>query len=299
MSFIVWLLILFLLVHSLFVNYIIIDHIPWCTSNSDDNIFGDTLPDGQFQDEEIGMQLVVETSIANYNAILASNNVADDNIKASMGRKHVPRYICDESDLQPLAGMALDIHRQLAQSNFVALMLHKIKTDETDGQIGRMQTSPFYNTFEDAKLAGMSRVVTSWTIKTDIGGAGASLELDIDSYTSGTSPMLLLALTTSVILGYWSWTRGFWTSKKKDQQLSPRRRWESRNRGKYSRIESARDDSIHDEDDSSTAALGDGNTQFKIGSSRGELELPPAPKNYDYSIGSIGSLSAFLARAHG
>jgi len=263
---------------------------------SDDNIFGDT-PDDESQDEVLGMQLVVETSIANYNAILASNEVVDETNGRVDHRARGPKYICDESEMQPLAAIATDIHRQLAQQNFVPMMLEVLKQDERDEQLDRAHVSPFHYTFEDGGFLQQSKVVTSWTIKTDIGGIESELDSDDMKYTSGTSPMLLLTLTATALVGYLCTTKRKATSGNgtKANRNAFQRRSDLRTRGKYSRMVLARDDvSTIAGDDNSIMAVGDDDT-LKNDQPPLEKELP---KKYDYSIGSIGSLSTFLARAH-
>ncbi len=263
---------------------------------SDDNIFGDT-PDDESQDEVLGMQLVVETSIANYNAILASNEVVDETNARVDRRVRGPKYICDESEMQPLAAVATDIHRQLAQQNFVPMMLEIIKKDERDEQMDRAHVSPFYYTFEDVALLQQSKVVTSWTIKTDIGVIETEFDSDDITYTSGTSPMLLLTLSATALIGYLCTAKrktipGGGTKANRDEF---QRRSDLRARGNYSRMVLARDDfSTVAEDDTSVMAVGDDNT---LKNDQPPLEKE-VPKKYDYSIGSIGSLSTFLARAH-
>ncbi len=125
---------------------------PWRAK--DDSIVVTSTEEGE--NEELGMQLVVEISIFNYNA----------EIPPSTSGKGVPRAICHERDLQPLANVALNIHKTLAQSDFVKIVLEMMKSDES---IGEVQMSPFYHTFQKIQLVQESQVVTSWTIKTDVG----------------------------------------------------------------------------------------------------------------------------------
>jgi hypothetical protein len=138
-------------------DVVVLNVTPWMAS--DDTIFGAKSLEGE--DEELGMQIVVETSIFNNNAELPP----------SKRERDVPLATCHDSDLLPLASVALKINNKLAESNFVDIMVEKMKTDEA---LGEKQMSPFYFAFEDGNLAKESQVVTSWTIKTDI-GAGSSL----------------------------------------------------------------------------------------------------------------------------
>lgn len=156
---------------------------PWMAS--DDTIFGTKSLE---KDEELGMQIVVETSIVNHNAELPPSKRERDN----------PLATCHDSDLQPLASVALKIHKKLAESNFVELMIEWMKSDEA---LGERQVSPFYFAFEDDTLAEESQVVTSWTIKTDI-EAGSSI-IDMDPMSRIHVNVLYLAFFTIIALIYW------------------------------------------------------------------------------------------------
>lgn len=265
---------------------------PWRAS--DDAIFGEAELE---VDEELGMQLVVETSIFNYNAVLPS--AAIDMAQATsravqmntnqinfFGRsKYVSMSSCNEADLHHLANTARDINTALAQPNFVARIMERIKLDEASEQMVQSQSSPFFHTMEDSTLAHQSSVVTSWTIKTDI-GAGSSRGLDfIGSYSAGGSSVILLLLSTSVVIGYFVWSRrpGI---RRTSSQNSTIRNSTSRstkhraNRNKYSGIESNRpnNNNLLDDDADSILSLLDASSDCRsvstgVLTARGDVEL--------------------------
>lgn len=109
----------------------------------------------------MGMQLVVETSLFNFNAELPP-------IKGKGDSNNPPLATCHERDNQPLMKKAHLIHRKRKDARFVPSMLGHMQNDEDLGEKG---DSPFYYTYEDEELAKASHVVTSWTIMTDIGVA--------------------------------------------------------------------------------------------------------------------------------
>jgi len=247
---------------------------PWRAS--DDTIFGTNSLEGE--DDELGMQLVVETSIFNPLAELPPMKSGKD----------IPLATCHEKDLQPLARTAHGVHHSLAKRNFVDRLVEKMKEDEA---LGEKQVSPFYQTFENRKLAQDSQVVTSWTIKTDIGASSSR----IDFNSLGSLPMdILLLMLLVVITAYTCWSLRLWSPRKRDAEtapaeLSPRER--RRRRGKYSRVNAngdedtimaIADDVYHDDRSVITGMTGD--SEYSDVSRGGQ------------SSHSIGSLSTYLAR---
>lgn len=131
---------------------------PWRAS--DDTLFGEAAVEGE--DEELGMQFVVEASIFNFNAAVPQYEEREDVPLAAT---------CKDSDLQPLADTALQVHKELSRANFVMSLIEAMKKD-LNNQIGQgNHVSAFTSILEaDSNLAQQSKVVTSWTIKTDIKG---------------------------------------------------------------------------------------------------------------------------------
>merc|ERR1712194_403944 len=74
--------------------------------------------------------------------------------------------------------------------------------------------------FEDRKLAKKSQVVTSWTIKTDI-GVGSS-RLDFNAFTTDDfAGVLSLFAMLSVLIGYFCWSLRLWSMRKRRAGIPP------------------------------------------------------------------------------
>lgn len=263
-------------------DVIVLNASPWRAS--DDTVFGTSSLEGE--DEELGMQIVIEVSIFNPKAEMPP-------LKSG---KSIPLSTCHERDMQPLATMALNIHKKLAQPKFVDTMIEKMKRDEA---IGAKEMSPFYYTFQDRKLAQESQVVTSWTIKTDI-GAGSS-RIDFNAFASGILPMDLLLLTSLLaITAYTCWSLRLWSSLWKPDSTTSRDR-----RGKYSRVGadgnySGRDDdtamAIADDRSVMTGMTGGSTRSVMTGNSELSLASNRSGDGDGRSHASIGSLSVYLAK---
>ena len=256
-------------------DVVVLNAIPWRAS--DDTIFG--TPDGEEEDEELGMQLVVETSIFNPNAELPPTRSGQP----------VPLATCHERDLQPLANVALSIHRKLAQPNFIDLVVERMKND---GDLGQTTVSPFYYTFELDKKARKGQVVTSWTIKTDIGSGSARIDFNSDL------PMGVLMFSLLSITVYTIWSLRLCSSRKRTDEEGTEQRGQSRDsrrRGKYSRLGNRRRDddtamaiideerSFIDHDDRSVMTT---NTEYTMNSNASSRD----------SSHSLGSLSTYLEK---
>ena len=247
---------------------------PWKAS---DDSFGDELE----VDQELGMQLVLETSIFNYNAIVAAGVISSEptsrftqaastNINIFGRSKYAPVSSCSEADLHQLANAARNIHTALAQPNFIARVMDRIKLDEATEQM--QSSSPFYMTIQDVSLAQQSSVVTSWTIKTDI-GTGYSRGLDFIGSYSPRGGSVLLLLSSGVVLGYIIWTR---RNKLISNSLSSTRsastHRHSNRSARYSRLESnRRHQELDDDDAESILSLLSNTSDFK--STTGNVEL--------------------------
>ena len=257
-------------------DVVVLNASPWRAS--DDTIFGvSSLKDGR--DEELGMQLVVETSIFNMNAELPPSKV--------MGGKHLPLATCHERDVQPLANIAQNIHKKLAKPNFVDLVIEGMKNDDALGEKG---TSPFYYTFEDRKLARESQVVTSWTIKTDI-GAGSS-RIDFNAFANGDLPINLILLSTLCLAtAYMCWSLRLWSIRKKGASPSGQSSRELR-RGKYSRVDTKGNRHNPSADDDSMVAVAD--DEYR--DDRSAMSNISECTEGESTVRSIGSLSTYLAR---
>ena len=249
---------------------------PWRAS--DDTVFGTSELEGE--DKELGMQLVVETSIFNPNAELPPT---------TKGGKNVPLSTCHERDLQPLANIALNIHKKLAQADFIDLMVERMKNDEA---LGEKQVSPFYYTFEDRNLAKESQVVTSWTIKTDV-GVGTS-RIDFNAFTTFHPLDLVLLILFCAVTAYTCWNfrlcEGRMRRVEKNPPTTTRGR---RRRSKHSRKDRKRNYSGDDDDDDTVNAIANDNDEL----SQANTELTSISEETDSeSYASLGSLSTYLMK---
>ena len=158
---------------------------PWRTSD-DAMMFGESAV--KEDDEELGMQFVIEASIFNFNAVVPQYDE----------KKGIPiAATCRDSDLRPLADIALQVHKELSRANFIFTIVEALK-NEVNQQIGMSnQISAFHLLFEDGtNLAQMSKVITSWTIKTDIKGTPF---IDNDTNYERMVPFILLILLAGAI----------------------------------------------------------------------------------------------------
>jgi hypothetical protein len=263
---------------------VVLNTSPWRAS--DDTVFGTKSLEGE--DEELGMQLVVETSIFNYNAELPP----------SKHGREVPLATCHDSDLQPLANIALKIHKKLVEPNFVDLMVERMKNDEA---LGEKHMSPFYYTFEDRKLAKESHIVTSWTIKTDI-GAG-SPRIDSDSFGPLHMNLVFLTLLSGVI-AFACWIFRPWSIKRASAMTgtieltgtiakSAQPTYERR-RGNYSRV-NTNEFHLTDDGDSIMAIAHDYHDERSTMTGQTEYTISSDASGGE-SFRSIGSLSTYLTR---
>ncbi|KAL7549524.1 hypothetical protein ACHAWF_012786, partial [Thalassiosira exigua] len=261
-------------------DVVVLNASPWLAS--DDTIFGVSSLEGK-EDEELGIQLVVETSVFNHNAELPPMK----------GRKEIPLSTCHERDLQPLANTALNIHKKLAQPNFIDSVVERMKVDK---DLGEKQMSPFYYTFQDRKLAQESQVVTSWTIKTDVGVGTA--RIDLNAFSTGTLAMdLLLLMSLSVLVAYTCWSLRLWTFfRRKTNESNTAPTASSRRRTRSSRIkfrDSGRD--FVRDDDTAMAIDGD-ESVISANTELTQLTALTTVSERGESTASIGSLSTYLAK---
>mmetsp|Transcript_67852 Transcript_67852/g.100558 ORF Transcript_67852/g.100558 Transcript_67852/m.100558 type:complete len:848 (+) Transcript_67852:1612-4155(+) len=80
-----------------------------------------------------------------------------------------PLSTCEESDFYPLAKTALDVHAELGREYFLSDMISNMKKYEIL-EVAYSEKSPFSDILANNELARESQVITSWTIKTDVGG---------------------------------------------------------------------------------------------------------------------------------
>lgn len=240
---------------------------PWRAS--DDTMFGETAIEGE--DEELGMQFIVEASIFNFNAELSQLEE----------RNGVPlAATCRDSDLRPLADVALQVHKELGRANFAVSLVDAMKK-EVNQQIGLgNHVSAFTYIFEDgANLAQKSKVVTSWTIKTDIKGT-TPITGNKRSFDGMFRFVLLIILAGAISVYTLRKRRDSGKEKKQDSKRkssgSRRRKVTRRNRRVVNADPSMNDDDLED-----------------LISRNGNKERQKHP---GLDEASIGSLSTYLAR---
>jgi hypothetical protein len=274
-------------------DIVVLSASPWRAS--DDTVFGTKNLENDEDDEELGMQLVVETSIFNYYT----------EIPKFKRHRDVPLVTCRDSDVRPLAIVALNMHKKLAEPNFVDLMVEHMKLDES---LGEKQMSPFYYTFEDRKLAQESHVVTSWTIKSDVGTRSSTI--DLDAFGSVRLNVLFLTLLC-LMIAFTCWRLRLWSVRKTyastmsvsaaaDNHVVN----EHRRRGKYSRVKTTDNDFRHQQrrkivDSDSmmgVASVSNDDVQTILTGVTGYSSSSDTAPEDSESFRSIGSLSTYLAR---
>lgn len=217
---------------------------------------------------------VVEASIFNFNAELP--RVEE--------RKGVPlTATCRDSDLRPLAETALRVHKELGRSNFAVSLVEAMKKEVNDliGQDDHV--SAFTYILEDgADFAQQSKVVTSWTIKTDIKGTSfASNARNVDEIFR----FVLLFMFAGAISLYTALrTRRNPRVKEEIQDARRKSSGSSRRRHVTTRHRGKKHDHHHLNDDFESLISKNG-----INGRQKHRELEDA---------SIGSLSTYLARTH-
>jgi len=254
-------------------DVIVLNASPWRAS--DDTIFGTGSLEGE--DEELGMQLVIETSIFNHDAVLPPSR-----------NGQVPLATCHERELQPLANIALDIHRKLAQPNFIDLVVERMKNDVA---LGEKTVSPFYYTFELNRRTSKGQVVTSWTIKTDIGAGSRMIDFNSDLPMG----LLLLFLVSSIVI-YACWSLRLCSARRKSvEEDSSVGHYRDRRRGKYSRVNKKNRSGFGlggDEDNATTMGVIDEEQSYAD-------DVSVMTNNTDYTMSSMASTSGSTAHSLG
>jgi hypothetical protein len=246
---------------------------PWRAS--DDSIFGETAVEGE--DEELGMQFVVEASIFNFNVELPQ--------VVEQAGKGIPLLAtCKDSDLHPLAETALQVHKELGRANFIVSLVQAMKKDVSQ-QIGQgNHVSAFTYIFEDdANLVQQSKVITSWTIKTDI--KGTPFTTTNTRSADGIVRFVILLLLAGAISLYIALRKKHVPKKKKKTQESRRKSsGSSRKRHATRRSNRGTSPNLNTNDDDDLESL------ISRGGINGRQKHPGLDEV------SIGSLSTYLAR---
>lgn len=128
--------------------------------------------DGLFEEEDSvkGMQVVLEISIFNEQAVLPSS--LNSNSTKTKGKDMFSfitgpeKTTCKESDIYQLSKQALAIHLELGRDEFMYELLSNIRQEK--GSVN-METSVFQPYTTDNDSLQKSTVLTSWTIKSEVG----------------------------------------------------------------------------------------------------------------------------------
>ena len=98
------------------------------------------------------------------------------------GRKNSaqPVSVCRNSDIFEFAQKAHEIHSNLDQSDFMRKMGKSLQKHHLDNNDGSVEI--FSSFFSDEKNMDESMVVSSWTIKTAVGGSGSIYDHKLDPF---------------------------------------------------------------------------------------------------------------------
>ena len=115
-----------------------------------------TNPWTEGKSKDLGLKIIMEISI--YTTIEPSKQEKVKNMaQAEMLAD------CREEDLYPFAKTALDVHTRLEHENFIPVLLNRLPRSQDD-----QEQTPFDLVTMPASI-DLSRIITSWTIKTDNG----------------------------------------------------------------------------------------------------------------------------------
>ena len=167
---------------------------PWYTGEENDELIA--LQEDEVSDQELGLKLVVQISMFNVNAhsiatkketrfleekgggqsshqplrprglLQAIGEMMRNMTSPIFPRKKTPESTCEKSDLYPLAKNAVEIANGILEHpNFASKLIEKIQELETARTI---DSSPFENVYTSARHREASRMVSSWTIDTQV-----------------------------------------------------------------------------------------------------------------------------------
>ena len=184
----------------------------------------------------LGTKLVAEISIFNPNATVPEYEVAvegegpTDPLPSNVTKKEKakqawdnvlhsiedawddlggpPKMVCEESDTYPLAKSALHVHMELERPSFMKELLLQMEENERKVGGGNFSySSPFLPLYRTQSYKDSSKFLSSWTIKTEIGGgiihnhAVANVrDIDKDTILYYTSNAPLMAIILSIVL---------------------------------------------------------------------------------------------------
>lgn len=150
---------------------------------------------GDLTDEVIGLKIVLQISFYNSKAKLVSaleeqldseggqlngqggNGQRRDLAKNSgdiqqLFRRSRPKSTCIEADLVPLANSALAVSDAMKKPEYMRALIGQMKKEEGGDQ--NFEKSPFAALYNDNELVAQSRVLSTWTVRTEIEEGGTS-----------------------------------------------------------------------------------------------------------------------------
>jgi hypothetical protein len=177
--------------------------------------------------QAVGTRAVVEVHIHNPNAVQSVVD-SEERIPLMFGRKHKASEKvseCKSSDLFELAQKAHEIHYVLNKDNFMTQLIHslQIQSSENPGASSPVLVPLMTN----QQFMDQSLVVSSWTIKTAIGGGsiydhkldpfpGAANYVSVSPAYLGHSPFTALSIVVLAVLAWNIFLRGK-KDKRKDE----------------------------------------------------------------------------------
>ena len=192
-----------------------------------------------------GMKIVLEVSIYNENAVLLSEakngtkTVIDkgkDIMHVITGPEHT---VCKESDIYPLSKTALDVHLELGKAKFMPMVIQNMR-DNGRESLGESVFAPLRDEGESVER---SKVLTSWTIKSEISGEngtfpGFNKDTSNTPLIIGASLLLFGVCYCGVFFGTFFTRRSFRIEQAKNaliQKMHETR--QNRDRGEYAQVD--------------------------------------------------------------
>ena len=202
-------------------------------------------------DIKTGMKAVLEVSIYNEKTILPSQDkngtktVLDkgkDMIHVITGTEHT---VCKDSDIYPLSKTALDVHVELGKAKFMRMVIQNMRDDDGRDFLGESVFAPLRDEGESVER---SKVLTSWTIKSEVSG-GFFNDGTFEGFNKGTGSNTLLFIGASflffgicycgVFFGTFFTKRSFRMEQAKNALIkSIQEKRQHRDRGEYAQVDS-------------------------------------------------------------
>mmetsp|Transcript_5572 Transcript_5572/g.9206 ORF Transcript_5572/g.9206 Transcript_5572/m.9206 type:complete len:898 (-) Transcript_5572:47-2740(-) len=142
---------------------------------------------GDLTDDVVGLKVVLQISFYNTKAKLVSAleeqlNTEGGQLKTQengqrrlpkkpadiqqLFRRSKPKSTCVESDLFPLASNALAVHGAMKKDDYMRTLVGEMKKEEGGDQ--NFEKSPFSALYNQNELVTQSRVLSAWTVRTEV-----------------------------------------------------------------------------------------------------------------------------------